>query len=117
MEKMFCFQCEQAAKCTGCTLQGVCGKKADTANLQDELTSKTIEFANCVSMSDENTNLIIDALFTTITNVNFDNNSIKELTSKIKDKTPCDNNFDIASVWVCDEDVRSLKSLILFLSR
>lgn len=114
MEKMFCFQCEQAAKCTGCTLQGVCGKKADTANLQDELTSKTIEFANCVSMSDENTNLIIDALFTTITNVNFDNNSIKELTSKIKDKTPCDNNFDIASVWVCDEDVRSLKSLILF---
>lgn len=114
MERMFCFQCEQAAKCTGCTLQGVCGKKADTANLQDELTSKTIEFANSVSMSDENTDLIVDALFTTITNVNFDNDSIKELTNTIKEKISCNNNFDIATVWECNEDIRSLKSLILF---
>ena len=37
--KMFCFQCEQAAHCTGCTgSAGVCGKSAETANLQDELT-------------------------------------------------------------------------------
>ena len=38
-KKMFCFQCEQTAGCTGCTGNiGVCGKKADTAQLQDELT-------------------------------------------------------------------------------
>ena len=38
-KKMFCFQCEQTAGCTGCTGNtGVCGKKADTAKLQDELT-------------------------------------------------------------------------------
>lgn len=114
MNKMFCYQCEQTAGCTGCTSIGVCGKKAETANLQDELTSKTIEFANCVPFNKENTNLIIEALFTTITNVNFDDNSIKELTNKLITKTPCENDFDIKSVWECDEDIRSLKSLILF---
>lgn len=114
MEKMFCFQCEQTAQCKGCTVQGVCGKAADTANLQDDLTSKTIEFANCADCTEENTNLIIEALFTTITNVNFDNNSIKKLTEKISEKIPCDNRFDIKSVWECNEDIRSLKSLILF---
>ena len=114
MEKMFCFQCEQTAQCKCCTVQGVCGKAADTANLQDDLTSKTIEFANCADCTEENTNLIIEALFTTITNVNFDNNSIKKLTEKISEKIPCDNRFDIKSVWECNEDIRSLKSLILF---
>ena len=114
MEKMFCFQCEQTAQCKGCTVQGVCGKAADTANLQDDLTSKTIEFANCADCTEENTNLIIEALFTTITNVNFDNNSIKKLTEKISEKIPCDNRFDIKSVWECNEDIRSLKSLVLF---
>ena len=42
MNKMFCFQCEQTAKCTGCTQIGVCGKTADVANMQDELTSSLI---------------------------------------------------------------------------
>lgn len=114
MNKMFCYQCEQTAGCKGCIIQGVCGKTAETANLQDELTSKTIEFANCVPFSEENTNLIIESLFTTITNVNFDDKSIKELTLKLIRKTPCNNNFDIKSVWECNEDIRSLKSLILF---
>ena len=44
--KMFCFQCEQAAHCTGCTgSAGVCGKSAETANLQDELTGALIGLA------------------------------------------------------------------------
>ena len=114
MNKMFCFQCEQTAQCKGCTVQGVCGKTADTANLQDDLTSKTIEFANCTTYSEANSELIIDALFTTITNVNFDNDSIKTLTEEITAKIPCDKKFDIKSVWECNEDIRSLKSLILF---
>ena len=95
MNKMFCYQCEQTAGCRGCLNQGVCGKKAETANLQDELTSKTIEFANCASFNEENTNLIIESLFTTITNVNFDDKSIKQLIQELINKTPCNNNFDI----------------------
>ena len=114
MNKMFCYQCEQTASCKGCVIQGVCGKSAEIANLQDDLTSKTIEFANCASFNEENTNLIIESLFTTITNVNFDDKSIKQLIQELINKTPCNNNFDIKSVWECDQDIRSLKSLILF---
>lgn len=43
-KKMFCFQCEQTARCSGCTgAAGVCGKKADTAKLQDELTGASLD--------------------------------------------------------------------------
>ena len=114
MDKMFCFQCEQTAKGQGCTIQGVCGKSPDCANFQDELTSKTIVFANCADINKHNADLIIEALFTTITNVNFDNESIINLTKKISDNTPCEKNFDIKTIWNCNEDIRSLKSLVLF---
>ncbi len=63
---MFCFQCEQTAQGKGCTIQGVCGKNADTSNLQDELTSKLIELANCDEKNESNTELLIDGLFTTV---------------------------------------------------
>ena len=77
---MFCFQCEQTAKGTGCTLQqGVCGKKADTADLQDKLTSAVIKLANCYEPTEEHTELILDGLFTTVTNVSFDNRSIGDM--------------------------------------
>ena len=110
---MFCFQCEQTAFHKACTKKGVCGKEPDTANLQDELTSSVIELANCGEINDEYTKLIIDGLFTTITNVNFDNTSIKNLKEKIKNRISCDFKFDINDVWNCSEDLRSLKSLIL----
>ena len=46
MSEMFCFQCEQTAGCTGCTGKaGVCGKTADVAGLQDELTGALIGLA------------------------------------------------------------------------
>ncbi len=114
MDKMFCFQCEQTAHNKGCTIQGVCGKKADTANLQDELTSSLIELANCSDRTEENTELLINGLFTTITNVNFDDVSIRKLTENVKQRISCDNQFDIKEVWNCNEDTKSLKSLILF---
>ena len=114
MNKMFCFQCEQTAQGKGCTTQGVCGKKADTSNLQDELTSKLIELANCCDKNNENTELLIDGLFTTITNVNFDDKSIKEFISKVQKSINCNSKFDIKTVCDCNEDISSLKSLILF---
>lgn len=111
---MFCFQCEQTYKGQGCTIQGVCGKKEDTANLQDELTSSLIELANCAEKNDENTNLLIEGLFVTITNVNYDNDAITTYIEKVQNVKNCNTNFDIKSVWNCNEDIRSLKSLILF---
>ena len=76
---MFCFQCEQTAKGTGCTYLGVCGKDNTTAALQDLL----IHAAKGVSMYAHRARklgakdaavdrFVIEALFTTVTNVNFD---------------------------------------------
>ena len=77
-KKMFCFQCEQTVGCTGCTGNaGVCGKKADTAKLQDKLTGALISLAKAVdtteAISKRTGQIIIEGLFTTVTNVNFDN--------------------------------------------
>lgn len=83
---MFCFQCQETAKNTGCTARGVCGKKEETANLQDLL----IHVLRGISiyalkvrdygLKDKKTGLFIaKALFATITNTNFDENRIKEL--------------------------------------
>ncbi len=112
---MFCFQCEQTANGKGCTVQGVCGKKENTANLQDKLTSALIELANSNKKDDKITELLIKGLFTTITNVNFDDKSIIELTEEVKKHIEKSTKFDIKKVWENEnEDIRSLKSLILF---
>ena len=88
---MFCFQCEQTYQGKGCQLQGVCGKKAATANLQDQLTGKLIELANTRQPNEQLTKFIIDGLFTTVTNVNFDDSSIArlvEIAETIQDLPP-----------------------------
>ncbi|MBM3322375.1 hydroxylamine reductase, partial [candidate division WOR-3 bacterium] len=76
---MFCYQCEQTAKGTGCTVQGVCGKDETCATLQDLLlyaTKAVSQYALCartLGASDRDIDVFtVEALFTTITNVNFD---------------------------------------------
>ncbi len=114
---MFCFQCEQTANGKECTINGACGKKADTANLQDDLTSDLIALA--VAFKGKNTSqtdkLLIEGLFITITNVNFDNDFIEDFRSQIK-KIGISNSvrMDMNTLWTDNEDIRSLKSLILF---
>lgn len=80
---MFCFQCEQTAQSTGCTAHGVCGKDPETAALQDLLVhvAKGIsQYANCAGKvgirNAEADHFVLQALFTTVTNVNFDADSI-----------------------------------------
>ena len=87
---MFCYQCEQSVPKKRCTSQGVCGKKADTANLQDELINALVELAICNDKTPQNTNLLIDGLFITITNVNYDNEAIKQFIDKVEDNINCD---------------------------
>ncbi len=86
---MFCFQCEQTAKGAGCTVSGVCGKQPDVAALQDLLVHqlKGIGYlANSLrKMGIKNTGadiFTIEALFTTVTNVNFDSQDIIEILKK-----------------------------------
>ena len=67
LNSMFCFQCEQTAGCSGCTKNiGVCGKTANTANLQDQLTGSLIGLAKACgnNQKTENTDrIIIEGLF------------------------------------------------------
>ncbi len=141
--KMFCFQCEQSAGCTGCTgAAGVCGKSAAAANLQDELTGSLIGLARAAEHAEPSSRthrIMTEGLFTTITNVNFNEETLrkqvetvrreKELllaqkeTNFIENATTCHTpsnpdvnieDYDMKNLWNADEDIRSLKSLILF---
>ena len=83
--EMFCFQCQEAAKGTGCTVKGVCGKDDQVANLQDLLVwiTKGISIyttaAREIKVEWEDANrFVFDALFMTITNANFDKTKIEE---------------------------------------
>ena len=114
---MFCFQCEQTAGCTGCAGKaGVCGKSGETAKLQDELTGALVGLARKVedAPSQEACNIMIEGLFTTVTNVNFNDSSIQEVTSRVHELGDAAQDYDMQQLWNANEDVRSLKSLILF---
>lgn len=111
---MFCFQCEQTAGCTGCTRSGVCGKTPVIANLQDKLTGAVIRLAEKNEMNKANDALIIKSLFTTITNVNFNEETITKLINEVHEASGNNADYDMNRVWHADEDIRSLKSLILF---
>ena len=90
---MFCYQCQETAKNEGCTVQGVCGKKEDTANAQDLLvyvTKGLAEVANRIGDDNEEVyDRISNNLFVTITNANFDTDAIMKVvkeTIKMKDE-------------------------------
>lgn len=133
MENMFCFQCEQTAGCSGCTgKMGVCGKSAEVAQLQDELTGALIGLARATDGDAQPTaktwKLMVEGLFTTVTNVNFNQRTILDMIYRVHQEknrlhpdcascaSPCGHNddYDMAQLWNAQEDIRSLKSLILF---
>ncbi len=139
---MFCFQCQEAAKGSGCTVAGVCGKKEDTAKLQDLLVHILKGLALAADASgnvDKQTGLFLaQALFATITNANFDNAAITALIKQamqrrdaIRAQLNCSCDDDCL-VWSGDEsefvakggevgvlsqpneDVRSLRELLVY---
>lgn len=147
---MFCFQCQETAKNTGCTVRGVCGKPEETANLQDLIIFHCKGIAVLAKMGkalgkdriEDAGRMITHALFTTITNANFDNAALidcvkdlqsfkAELKSSFGDKL-ADDLHDSA-LYVSDdesqfqekaktvgilatenEDVRSLRETVVF---
>ena len=89
MEKMFCYQCQETAKGTGCTVRGVCGKTPDVANLQDLLlfilkgiAHYRVQLRALDAVDHSADRFILDGLFMTITNANFDKQRFVE---KIKE--------------------------------
>ena len=121
-KNMFCFQCEQTAFGTGCTGRaGVCGKSAGAAKLQDALTGALIGLARTcqhAAPTDQTYRLLIEGLFTTVTNVNFDAATIQAMVDAVHTEKArlggTDSDYDVQQIWNANEDIRSLKSLILF---
>lgn len=129
---MFCYQCEQTAGCSGCVGKaGVCGKSAAVANLQDQLTGALIGLARAADTNTPSTSThraVIEGLFTTLTNVNFNEETVRQQIDTVRREKglltpncsacacPCGrtDEYDMSNLWEADEDIRSLKSLILF---
>ena len=145
--KMFCFQCQETAGCSGCTVSGVCGKKPDVAAMQDLLvyvtkgiSAVTTQLRSEGKEIDDNVNhQIIVNLFTTITNANFDKESIitriketleikEELLKKVENRdglpeaafwNGTEDTFEdkasrIGILATENEDIRSLRELITY---
>jgi hydroxylamine reductase len=122
-KQMFCFQCEQTAMGTGCTgCAGVCGKSAVEAGLQDVLTGALVGLARTcqtAAPTAKTYRTILEGMFTTITNVNFNTTTTQAMIDKVHaeaaalSSTPA-ADYDMNQMWNADEDIRSLKSLILF---
>lgn len=98
---MFCFQCQEAAKGTGCTIKGVCGKTEEVAQMQDLLiyVTKGISIFSQLArekgiVSEKINHFVMDALFTTITNANFDYDAIvKKVKEALKLREEIKNEF------------------------
>ena len=122
---MFCFQCEQTAGGKGCAGKaGVCGKSGEAAALQDKLTGELITLAKVANRhqpDDHTRRLVLEGLFAAVTNVNFDTAALEKLVRDVRDErvrlfaesANCEA-FDLEELWKLPEDIRSLKSLILF---
>lgn len=145
-QKMFCYQCQETAGCKGCTVSGVCGKKPEVAVMQDLLVYVTKGLAAVTTslrqegrvIAAEINHLISLNLFTTITNANFDQDSIRAriqttLTAKraLLVQVPATDGLPEAALWdgigdwaakavavgvlaTADEDIRSLRELITY---
>ncbi len=115
---MFCFQCEQTAGGKGCTKVGVCGKSAEVSNKQDKLTCALVGLARAAEnkSSKEADLLMMEGLFTTITNVNFDADKIQVLRDRVeqeKNRLGGAENLPFAALWTGDADIVSLRSTLL----
>ncbi|MBU0496761.1 MAG: hydroxylamine reductase [Candidatus Thermoplasmatota archaeon] len=143
---MFCYQCEETNRGTGCTIQGVCGKKGEVADLQDLLIHMTkiisyysLEAKKQKINTKEYEQYIVDSLFSTITNANFDKQhfikkintalTLRDTLIKQLPKTPPFNDSNwipkndqdmlekaqkIGILRTTNEDIRSLRELLTF---
>jgi len=117
---MFCYQCQEAMKCEGCSVKrGACGKEESTANLQDQLIHNLKAIAlknqNSGKTNREEAIFIMESLFATITNANFDDARFDSLLEMAKGKVTEDYNpNDVGVLATENEDVRSLRELTIY---
>jgi hydroxylamine reductase len=120
MTDMFCFQCEQTAGGTGCTKIGVCSKKPEVAHKQDQLVSALVGLARAAkgkSPGKKTDEIVIQSLFATLTNVDFDPVRIDDFREKVeaeKLKLGGAEDFNPDDLFHGETDIVSLRSTLIF---
>ena len=114
-EEMFCYQCQETCRNTGCTMVGMCGKKPETARLMDQLLRQLKLIALFGKNDPQLGRFVIRSLFMTVTNTNFDNAVLQEQLDRAIALTG-NSAFDLpAGVLSCeDQNVRSLRELLTY---
>lgn len=115
MNNMFCFQCQETNKNSGCTINGICGKRAKTANLMDELLAQLKVMTLVQKPTKELGLFVIQSLFMTITNANFDDLRLTAQIEKARMLTGKTERSIPVGILSCeDEDIRSLRELLTY---
>lgn len=119
MSEMFCFQCEQTTGGKGCLKIGACGKQPEVSNKQDVLTAALIGLARSAegkAPEKSADKIMMEGLFATLTNVNFDAARIDAYIQQAhdeKEKLGGAQDYPVESLWEGDPDVVSLRSTLL----
>ena len=115
MNQMFCFQCQETAQNTGCTIRGVCGKRPETAHLMDQLIHQ-LKLLAMTRTPDSRLGLFtIQSLFMTITNANFDNSRLQAQLKKAEELTGKTDIQLSENILDCkDPNLRSLRELLCY---
>ena len=112
---MFCFQCQETMKNTGCTMAGVCGKKAETASRMDKLIRQLKILVQTRQPDRELGLFVVQSLFMTITNANFDDARLDAQLKRAEELTGVSSADAPLGVLSCsNEDVRSLRELLTY---
>jgi len=111
---MFCFQCQETAHGTGCTAGGVCGKPAVCANIMDQLIRQLKSIAIAHEPNRKLGRFVIQSLFMTVTNVNFDKKSLlRQLKTAEKLTPPTETVIPLGVLSEADANIRSLRELLI----
>ena len=113
--KMLCRQCEETVEGTGCVKRGVCGKTEELARSQDTLVGTLVELASSGRTGEEVDETIVDGLFMTLSNTNFNRKAVDAQTERARRLIGKDVEIRIGGILSLDRDtdLRSLKELLL----
>ena len=111
---MFCFQCQETCRNTGCTVVGMCGKKPETAALMDEIICKLKELAISKNADIKSGPLVCESLYLTLTNTNFDDERLKKQLNEICKLFPANAHIPSGVRRDAGDDCNALSELLLY---
>ncbi len=110
---MFCFQCQETCRNSGCTVVGMCGKKPETSRIMDEIICRLKELAVARKPDKKSGPLVCESLFLTLTNTNFDDVRLKKQLNEISKLYPANSRLAAGVRRDADDECNSLSELLI----